>query len=60
MFAFAILKYTSMDPFVVHQIDEEKIKARLLAELPPEMHEHFNQAWANVVRNFKKESVQIK
>jgi hypothetical protein len=49
-----------MEPFVVHQIDEEKIKARFLAELPAEMHEHFNQAWANVIRNFKKESVQIK
>ena len=60
MFSFAILKYVSMEPFVVHQIDEEKIKARLLAELPPEMHEHFNQAWANVIRNFKKESVNIK
>ena len=59
MFTFCIMKFISSKPLIVHQIDEEKIVARIMDELPESSRQHFLNAWNKVVKDFKKESTKV-
>jgi len=53
------MKFISSKPLIVHQIDEEKIVARIMDELPESSRQHFLNAWNKVVKDFKKESTKV-